>query len=442
MPYIGQSPTTTAFVTDTFSGDGSTTAFTMSVAPANTSSVLVAVSGVLQTPSTYSVSGTTLTFSAAPPTGTGNISARYLGIPASGVTTTAYRTVTEFTATAGQTTFTPPSYTVGFIQVFRNGVLLGSADYTATNGTTIVLTTGATSGDLVTTISFLVSSVLNAITNANNSVSALNLAIGAAAYNLSSVSGTTYNLEYLIVAGGGGGGGRVGGGGGGGGVLNGFVTVTSGTGYSLVVGAGGAGSASGVQGVAGSNSTGFSLTATGGGGGAGLGTAGGNGGSGGGSSYTSTAFGTGTSGQGFAGGCAYTIGASYGGGGGGGAGMTGGQGTTLCGGNGGSGVLSKISGSYAYYAGGGGGGISSQLGGTGGAGGGGQGGNGAVGSNATANTGGGGGGGGDFQSGGNGGSGIIIISYPGVQRGTGGTITSANGYTIHTFTSGTTTFTA
>jgi hypothetical protein len=162
MSYIGNQPYQVAFVTDTFSGSGGTT-FTMSVAPANTSSVLVAVTGVLQDPSTYSVSGTTLTFSAAPPTGTGNISVRYLGIPASGVTTTAYRTVTEFTATAGQTTFTPPSYTAGFINVYRNGVRLGSADYTATNGTTVVLASGATVGDLVTVESFLVSSVLNAI---------------------------------------------------------------------------------------------------------------------------------------------------------------------------------------------------------------------------------------------------------------------------------------
>jgi len=175
MAYIGQAPTQAAFVTDTFSGNGSTTAFTMSVAPANTSSVLIAVSGVLQDPSTYSVSGLTLTFSAAPPTGTGNISARYLGIPASGVTTTAYRTVTEFTATANQRTFTPPSYTVGFINVYRNGILLGSADYTATNGTTVVLTTGATSGDLVTVESFLVSSVLNAIPNIAGGISTSNL---------------------------------------------------------------------------------------------------------------------------------------------------------------------------------------------------------------------------------------------------------------------------
>ena len=179
MAYIGNQPSQIAFVTDLFNGNASTTAFTMSVAPANTASVLVAVSGVLQSPDTYSVSGTTLTFSSAPPSGTGNISTRYLGIPASGVTTTAYRTVTEFTATAGQTTFTPPSYTAGFIDVLRNGVRLGSADYTATNGTTVVLTSGAVAGDLITTVSFYVSSVLNAIPATAGSVGTTYLAAGS-----------------------------------------------------------------------------------------------------------------------------------------------------------------------------------------------------------------------------------------------------------------------
>lgn len=163
MSYIGAQPTTAAFVTDQFSGDGSTTVFTMSVAPANSASVIVAVSGVLQDPSTYAVSGTSLTFSGAPPTGTGNISARYLGLPASGVATTAYRTLTEFTATSGQTTFSVPSYTVGFINVYRNGVMLGTADFTATSGTTVVLAAGATAGDLVAAESFYVSAVTNAI---------------------------------------------------------------------------------------------------------------------------------------------------------------------------------------------------------------------------------------------------------------------------------------
>lgn len=179
MSYIGNEPTSVAFLTDTFSGNGSTTAFTMSAAPATTTSILVAVTGVLQDPSTYSVVGTTLTFSAAPPSGTGNISVRYLGIPASGVTTTAYRTITEFTATAGQTTFTPPSYTPGFINVYRNGALLSTTDYTATNGTTVVLGSAASASDLVTIESFYVSSVLNAIPATAGSVSTSYLVDGS-----------------------------------------------------------------------------------------------------------------------------------------------------------------------------------------------------------------------------------------------------------------------
>jgi hypothetical protein len=171
MPYIGNPIYQSAFVTDQFSGNGSTTAFTMSVAPAGTTNVLVVVSGVVQDPSTYGVVGNTLTFSTAPPSGTGNISCRYLGVPVTGVTSTAYRTLTEFTATAGQTTFSPPSYTVGYINVLRNGVQLGTADFTASNGTTVVLATGATAGDLITTESFYVSSVLNAIPTTGGTIS-------------------------------------------------------------------------------------------------------------------------------------------------------------------------------------------------------------------------------------------------------------------------------
>jgi hypothetical protein len=36
--------------------------------------------------------------------------------------------------------------------------------------------------------------------------------------------------------------------------------------------------------------------------------------------------------------------------------------------------------------------------------------------------------------GGAGGSGIVYISYTGTQRGSGGTVTSSGGNTIHTFT--------
>jgi hypothetical protein len=81
MSYVGNVPTTAAFPFDQFNGDGSTTAFTLSYAPAGSTSIIVAISGVVQNPNTYSVSGTTLTFTPAPPTGTSNIAVLYLGLP-------------------------------------------------------------------------------------------------------------------------------------------------------------------------------------------------------------------------------------------------------------------------------------------------------------------------------------------------------------------------
>jgi hypothetical protein len=57
--------------------------------------------------------------------------------------------------------------------------MLGTADFTATNGTTVVLATGASSGDLVTTESFYVSSVLNAIPATNGAVTSAYLLDGS-----------------------------------------------------------------------------------------------------------------------------------------------------------------------------------------------------------------------------------------------------------------------
>ena len=60
---------------------------------------------------------------------------------------------TVFTATAGQTTFTM-TYVVGAIDVYRNGVKMAPADFTATNGTSIVLLNAATVGDTIEVISY------------------------------------------------------------------------------------------------------------------------------------------------------------------------------------------------------------------------------------------------------------------------------------------------
>ena len=56
-------------VTDEFTGDGSTTAFTLTADPDVESNTMVFVDGVYQEKATYSISGTTLTFSGAPANG-------------------------------------------------------------------------------------------------------------------------------------------------------------------------------------------------------------------------------------------------------------------------------------------------------------------------------------------------------------------------------------
>lgn len=81
MPYLGNSPAEaySSVVKDSFNGDGSTTAFTMSQ-PSATNNVRVVVENVIQDPTVaYSCNGTTLTFTSAPPTGTANIYVVHLG---------------------------------------------------------------------------------------------------------------------------------------------------------------------------------------------------------------------------------------------------------------------------------------------------------------------------------------------------------------------------
>ena len=60
-------------IVDNFSGDNSTVAFTLSDDPQDENNTQVYIDGVYQQKTEYSVSGTTLTFSSAPPTGTDNI---------------------------------------------------------------------------------------------------------------------------------------------------------------------------------------------------------------------------------------------------------------------------------------------------------------------------------------------------------------------------------
>lgn len=392
----------------------------------------------------------------------------------------------EFVATAGQTTFSgndangvPLSYTVGATFVTLNGVMLRNGDdYTASTGSSIVLGTACTLSDEVQVFSFGSFLVADTYTRAEadgkfiqqtSNTGAAQLPVGTTAQAPAGAPGLTrfdstlgnpvwydpststwklysqpsgYTINYLIVGGGAGGGqGYYGGGGGAGGYLAASTTLLAGVAYTITIGAGGAGSISQtVTGTNGSNSSAFTAVALGGGGGgsrnndtAGGPSNGAAGGSGGGGAYPPSTGGAGTSGQGNAGGSS----ASGYGCGGGGAGAVGSPGTVSApyGGAGGVGISNSISGAAVYYCGGGGAGMAAGGVANGGTGGGGSGGINTTGTPGTANTGGGGGAGGFAASNGAaGGSGIVIFAYLGAQRGTGGTVTSSGGYTIHTFT--------
>jgi hypothetical protein len=253
-------------------------------------------------------------------------------------------------------------------------------------------------------------------------------------------------LEYLIVGGGGGGGGAgydltAGGGGGGGQVAVGSLVPAIGS-YTVTIGTGGIGGTNYTgNGADGTLSSAFGVSAPGGT----KGFAWRSGGS------PGTPWGGDST---FVGGQATTPQGGQAGGGGGGAASVGnnvtgapGGGTGLptgvdYGGDGGLGVSSDLSGSAQTYGGGGGGG--GRLAGGAGRGGGGNGGTGPIGAGANAATNRGGGGGGGTYSGvvgvttgGNGADGVAIFRYPtGAFVCTGGTITQAGGFTIHTFTTG------
>jgi hypothetical protein len=98
----------------------------------------------------------------------------------------------SFTATASQTTFATVGYTAGFIDVYLNGVhLLDGTDYTATNGSDIVLTTGAALDDVVEFVAYETFSVLDQSFTGTTTVDVLSVT-GAATGTDLTLSGGLY----------------------------------------------------------------------------------------------------------------------------------------------------------------------------------------------------------------------------------------------------------
>jgi hypothetical protein len=78
--------------------------------------------------------------------------AGYIGIQP---TPQATQTRDTFTATSNQTSFPTSGYTPEFLDVFMNGVhLLNGTDYTASNGSDVVLAVGATTGDIIEVVAY------------------------------------------------------------------------------------------------------------------------------------------------------------------------------------------------------------------------------------------------------------------------------------------------
>ena len=101
---------------------------------------------------------------------------------------------TVFTATAGQTTFTM-NYVVGAIDVYRNGVKLAPADFTATNGTSIVLANGCTVGDTVEVISYPMITYSDAVKRTGDTMT------GALGITTAQTTGTILSLQNTTTGG-------------------------------------------------------------------------------------------------------------------------------------------------------------------------------------------------------------------------------------------------
>ena len=141
-----------------YTGNGSQTVYTLTTEPETVNNTQVYIDGVYQEKDTYGVSGTTLTFTQAPPL---NSSIEVLVIAAGAILPSAY-SGQVVTATAGQTVFTTTTtYTPGAnsVLVFVNGLrMLPGSDYLETDANTVTFTSGLTSGDEV---AFLIGRVIN-----------------------------------------------------------------------------------------------------------------------------------------------------------------------------------------------------------------------------------------------------------------------------------------
>ena len=79
MSYIGNQITGGTLRSEYFSGDGSTTTYSLAYGTGNEASVIVCISGVKQKTDSYALINGQIVFTEAPPAGTSNIELTYMG---------------------------------------------------------------------------------------------------------------------------------------------------------------------------------------------------------------------------------------------------------------------------------------------------------------------------------------------------------------------------
>jgi len=123
----------------------------------------------------------------------------YIGTsPSNGV-----RRVHTYTATASQTTFTGASnegqtlsyVDTNYIDVYQNGVLLGTADYTSTSGTSVVLGTAASENDIIVITVYDVFSVADTVSKTSGGTFDGNVTMGG---TLSVTGNTTLSGDLTV----------------------------------------------------------------------------------------------------------------------------------------------------------------------------------------------------------------------------------------------------
>jgi hypothetical protein len=110
----------------------------------------------------------------------------------------ATQTRDAFTATAGQTSFATSGYTPNFLDVYLNGIKLAAADYTAGNGSDVILTSGASAGDILEVVAYTTFEVANV--SGGGMFKGDNGTVGSRAGDIFRINEQTLNTDTTIDA--------------------------------------------------------------------------------------------------------------------------------------------------------------------------------------------------------------------------------------------------